>query len=84
MKNPISQREARRLRKRVAEFEQDNSVRMQSWKINYPGGVYIVGIIPSLENTKGRLDAAKMLGCVLVARWRNGETLDVFAIAPKN
>lgn len=37
----VSQREARRLRKRVAELEQEESRRRRAWASDYPGGVQI-------------------------------------------
>lgn len=40
----ISQREARRLRKRVEELEALEDRRRQAWKSEYPGGVFLEGI----------------------------------------
>ena len=40
----ISQREARRLRKRVEELEQLEDSRLKAWKSEYPGGVFLTGI----------------------------------------
>jgi hypothetical protein len=40
--NVISQREARRLRRLVAELEQQEHERLQSWATRWPGGVNIV------------------------------------------
>ena len=44
MSEPISQREARALRKRVAELEQMERDRRKFWSRNYPGGTHIGSI----------------------------------------
>ena len=41
MRKQISQREARRLRKRVVELEQQASARLYRWAQEWPGGVAI-------------------------------------------
>ena len=37
----ISQREARRLRKRVAELENREAIRNRRWGSEYPGGIHL-------------------------------------------
>lgn len=41
MSKPISQREARSLRKRVQKYEDDERTRLARWRSSYPGGVNI-------------------------------------------
>jgi len=83
MKKPISQNEARRLRKRVTELMQEQHDRITRWNDDYPGGVNIAQILigPSDERIRGKLDAVTILDKVLVAKWRQDRnTLDVFAV----
>lgn len=40
----ISQREARRMKKRLAELEQMEERRRNAWRTDYPGGVNLVNI----------------------------------------
>lgn len=44
MSTVISQREARRLRKRVQELEAENAERLRRWSSEWPGGTSIVSV----------------------------------------
>jgi hypothetical protein len=45
MRSRISQREAHRLRKRLADFEADERARLARWASTYPGGVQIAEVV---------------------------------------
>ena len=74
----ITQREARRLKKRVAELEQIQAGQRSSWTRQYPGGVHLVNI--NVEgDSKGRLEGAQMLSHPLVAKLE-GYVVRIYAI----
>lgn len=80
----ISQREARRLRKRVEQMEYDESRRITRYSAEYPGGVNIatLGGLESFDD--GKLAAASLLGCAIVGRWHDStKRLLIYAILPK-
>ncbi len=60
MTRPISQREARRLRKRVDALESADRVRRNRWAATYPGGTHIA--------TMAAVDLPKSLSAVETAR----------------
>lgn len=70
---PISQREARALKKRVAELETAEDGRRSRWALTYPGGVHL-GSLP--RNTEDwffqRLETARMLSHAVVATTKDG------------
>ncbi len=83
MRKKISQREARRLRKRVARLEHEQGVRVARWNREYPGGVNIATI--TLDPVPmARLDVAQELGFTLVAkRATDGSSrLHLYAVKP--
>lgn len=61
----ISQREARRLKKRVAELEAQENTRRSSWAREYPGGVCIDTITATTE-TWHIVNTARKLGHAVV------------------
>ena len=75
---PISQNEARRLKKRVAELETEKRVRFNRYRDDYPGGVWARQFTCNGE-TVAALDMATKLGCALVAKLRGSE-LTIFAV----
>ena len=78
----ISQREALRLRKRVAELEEAERVRVAYYRQEYPGGVHLVTVdLSTLHEDRGRLQAGAKLGAALVAQ-NDGARLNVFAVLP--
>jgi len=62
----ISQREARRLKKRVAELEQKERDQRSNWCRTYPGGICLGTWTMDVDWFRGRLEAARMLGHPLV------------------
>lgn len=77
----ISQREARRLKKRVEELESQRAALCRAWARDFPGGVHLLSMpIPRESRGYGRLEAAQMLGRVLVAKL--DDELRVYAVAP--
>lgn len=68
MSKPISQREARQLRKRVAELERQEDSRRNAWVQQYPGGVHIASF--SFDNDRTEIaciGTARRLGHAVVA-----------------
>lgn len=63
----ISQREARRLKKRVAELEQREADRNSRWASTYPGGVNI-GTERFSEANYAAVCTARALGHAVVLR----------------
>lgn len=81
MRRKISQREARRLKKRVDELERMIHERGARYSGNYPGGVNFLTLAGDglSQQSIGRLDTASMLGHHLVVKW-NGEKLYFYAV----
>jgi hypothetical protein len=64
----ISQREARRLRARVAELEQTINAQHRSWVSDWPGGTHICSLSWTAEQiTVARISTARRLGHAVVA-----------------
>lgn len=75
----ISQREARRLKKRVAELEQLQRDQRDRWSQSYPYGV-LLGTLPRNPDwLTGRIDAARMLGHPVIITQDKCGTLSFFA-----
>lgn len=64
----ISQREARRLRKRVAELERMDSQRRVSWAQDWPGGVHIGTEENVSEKVRSSVQTARRLGHAVVVK----------------
>lgn len=81
MKAIISQREARRLKQRVEQLERERREERQAWCRDYPNGIHF-GSVTLVQESRfcGKLEAAQMLGRVLVAKL-NGSSLDLYAVA---
>jgi len=79
MSKPISQAEARRLRKRVRELEDRERARHRLYSQDYPGGISIVEFTSVGPEAKGSLTTAIRLGCALVAKF-SGDSLKIFAV----
>lgn len=76
----ISQREARRLKKRVAELERNHQANVLAWTRDYIGGVHVASV--AADNVQmAQLRTAKRLGFAIVAtvEW-NGETVFFHAV----
>lgn len=80
----ISQREARRLRKRVAELEAMERRRRNAWNAEYPGGTHI-GSFKFDERTDEAFRVAMLLGHALVIGGRNDDgTRRIYALPHKD
>ncbi len=75
---PISQREARRLKKRVKELEEEKRVALNQWRSEYPGGVCIRNFTCS-DVSQAAINTAQKLGCAIIGKLRN-DTLYIYAI----
>lgn len=74
----ISQREARRLRKRVEELERQIRLRNNAWATEYPGGVHIATVVGSDTVATAVLTARKLRHAVVVTN--EGTTLRFYAL----
>ena len=77
----ISQREARRLRKRVRQLEHEQFERTKRWTKEYPGGVYLKAWTPSEVDAEA-CRVASALGHALVLRYDTGK-LYLYAVEAK-
>jgi len=76
MSRKISQREARRLYKRVQELEQSNAARLHSWSREYPGGVNITSCAwDETDQIPVAIRTARMLGHAVVVTESRGRVL---------
>ena len=75
---PISQAEARRLKKRVEMLERQKRDMFNRYRQDYPGGVWARQFTCNGE-TVAALDMATKLGCALVAKL-SGDKLTIFAV----
>jgi len=79
MTKTISQREARALKRRVAELEADEDRRRNAWADIYPGGVNIATLtIP--DNTRSAVHTARLLRHAVVVTLNNNGTLCLHAL----
>jgi len=62
----ISQREARRLKKRVQELELLHAQQHRLWGAEYPGGVSLGRLKLSRDWLMGRIEAARLLGHAII------------------
>lgn len=76
----ISQREARRLRKRVEELEERDRKRLAQWSAAYPGGTHMQTLALT-EVSAATLNATKRLGFVMVAKI-DGSAFHIYAVKP--
>lgn len=75
----ISQREARRLRKRVEQLEGRERDRLRTWGSDYPGGVHVMDFTLA-EWSNGRVWMATRLGSVLVGKYDGQGRVSPYAI----
>lgn len=68
----ISQREARRLRKRVAELEAAERMRRNAWNAEHPGGTHIRSVSFG-EGTEAAIRVSMLLGHALVIGGKNSD-----------
>lgn len=75
----ISQREARRLKKRIHELEYERAEQRNRWVRDFPGGIELGHITLPRDWFMGRIEAARMLGYAIVAT-EHENTLHIFAV----
>ena len=75
----ISQREARRLRRRVNELEDAERTRRNAYVSTYPGGVHLVTYTFDKDFYRGQTEAAQKIGCALVAKLQDAQ-LRIYAV----
>ena len=83
MTKPISQAEARRLRKRVEEMEAREAKLFATWATagHIPGSISLANRQLSTENWMfGRLQTARRLGCALVCTIDDQGNLHYYAV----
>ena len=78
----ISQAEARRLKKRVAELEAREEKRFAAWHTpGYPGGLPLaVRKVDTEDWMFARLQTARRLGCALVVTIADDGTVSYYAV----
>jgi hypothetical protein len=78
----ISQREARRLRKRVAELEAIEAKRFGGWATSgYPGGIHLASRKIDTDGwLNGTMRTARRLGCVLVCTIDDAGEINYYAV----
>lgn len=75
----ISQREARELKRRVAELEAREDRRRNAWADTYPGGANIV-TCPITESTRAAVHTARLLRHAVVATLSSDGSLRLYAL----
>jgi hypothetical protein len=79
----ISQREAKHLRKRVAELERHNEQNASAWAREYIGGVHVATVSVSDVNHAICKTARKLGHALVVVPGDNGKwELSVYAVMP--
>jgi hypothetical protein len=77
----ISQREARQLRLRAQELEEQISKAHRHWLFDYPGGTHIGTLeMTNFLQTLGRVEGARICGHAIVCTTR-GTSLLLYAVA---
>ena len=83
MRRKISQREARQLRKRVAELERVNEQNASAWAREYIGGVNVATVTVSDVSHAICRTARKLGHALVVMPTDNGKSeLRIFAVKP--
>lgn len=75
----ISQREAHRLKKRVAELERNRSEMLNLWA-EFPGGVNIATLIELSPRQYAQIETAQKLGFTLIAKSWNMNQVSIYAV----
>jgi hypothetical protein len=83
MTRKISQREARRLRRRVEELERNNIRRLSLWHSEYPGGVNVANLDTGDwgKELRAKLLTTRMLGFAIVAKM-DGPRVMFYGVTP--
>lgn len=77
----ISQREARRMKKRIAELEDTFARQRRSWASEWPRGVLVGSLTSSTDTIPRVIQTARKLGhAVVCATGRDNNTVDFYAL----
>ena len=76
---PISQSEARRLRRRVRELEDLEQRRLNHWKPEWPDGTHLITMTGVSDATSATIDTALKLKHYVVCKLRRPNELLFFA-----
>ncbi len=76
----ISQREAHRLEKLVAELERQQNRQRFRWAQDHPGGTHLGYIKRDRDWFSGRLECAAKLGHAIVAKPDDNGQIDFYAL----
>lgn len=80
MTKPISQREARRFKKRAKELEDQLDRQRRRWSSEYVGGVHLGNLLRDRDWFSGRIESARMLGHAVVVTEEGDGKLNFFAL----
>lgn len=75
----ISQREARLLQKRVVELEALENKRRHQWNSEYPGGVFLTGIVVH-STVHAMVKTARKLGHAVVMTNNGEDSVQLYAL----
>lgn len=73
MSKPITQAEAHRLRKRVAQLEMSRSECLNAWGKEWPDGTYFMSIKDANVILRAKIEMSRALKCAVVCTIGNGE-----------
>jgi hypothetical protein len=77
---PISQREARRLRKQVAKLELERKHLFEAWRLDWPGGLHVGSLMTERNEVYGGWRMAQRLGRVILAKMQENGKIDFYAV----
>lgn len=75
----ISQRDARRFKKQVAELEALENKRRRAWNSEYPGGVFLTGIVVH-SSVHAMVKTARKLGHAVVMTNNGEDSVQLYAL----
>ncbi|HEX7646352.1 MAG TPA: hypothetical protein VF450_02955 [Noviherbaspirillum sp.] len=78
-RKPISQREARQLRKRVKQLEAARDAMEAPWARTFPGGTYLLSLKTG-DDDDAAIKTARKLRHVIVGTRVNNNQLDLYAV----
>lgn len=78
-RSPISQREARELKRRVRELEDAENQRRNAWSDTLPGG-WNISTQPIPDYTRAAVHTARLLGHAVVATLTSDGQLRLYAL----
>lgn len=76
----ISQNEARKLKRRVKELEDQLALQRKKWGRQYPGGTNLAYWAPGKDYVYGLLRGASLTGHAIVAVPDDGGRIEFFAL----